>query len=359
MWHVCEEAEAADVRHFDGELNGCDTMLWENKLNEYAQDLLRRFPFQRQEIEKWWNVCRIQFPIYVAFWQKHPDMLNRVPLLQERVFDVSYDLPSGRIVRLRGKWDSVDLVDGGIILQENKSKGDIDEQQIKRQLTFDLQTMLYLVALEKLKIDSETMNTDDFLPDEMLHKSIKGIRYNVVRRPLSGGKGTIVQRESTKGTKCIKCKGSGQLSGLNNLVSCPKCRGVGRIGGKPAETKEAYFERLATYIRNEPETYFMRWNVGVTPSDIQRFRKECLDPTLEQLCDWWQWIRKSPTDPFGPNNGCEDELDRSVRSNIHFRMPFGVYSPLLDGGSTDVDEVLLSGSEAGLRRVDDLFPELK
>jgi hypothetical protein len=40
-------------------------------------------------------------------------------------------------------------------------------------------------------------------------------------------------------------------------------------------------------------------------------------------------------------------------------MPYGVYSPLLDGGSTDLDEHLLTGSEVGLRRVDKLFKELQ
>ena len=72
-------------------------------------------------------------------------------MLQEQVCDVPYNLPSGRVVRLRGKFDSVDLIDGGIYLQENKTKGDIDKIQVERQLSFDLQTLMYSVALHKMK----------------------------------------------------------------------------------------------------------------------------------------------------------------------------------------------------------------
>jgi hypothetical protein len=39
-------------------------------------------------------------------------------------------------------------------------------------------------------------------------------------------------------------------------------------------------------------------------------------------------------------------------------MPFGVYSPLLDGGGTEYDEYLSTGSTVGLVRTDRLFKEL-
>jgi len=147
MWHACEEslAAAAPTRSPN----------WEHALADYADKLARHYPTQRQQIEHWWNVVRIQFPLYIDYWKRHPDTLARRPLLQEQVFDVPYLLPSGRTVRLRGRWDSVDLVGGGdragVWLGENKTKGDIREGQIKRQLLFDLQTLFYTIALQRLQ----------------------------------------------------------------------------------------------------------------------------------------------------------------------------------------------------------------
>jgi hypothetical protein len=138
MWHACEESLA---EHGDGK--------WPFALAEYAKGLLAKYPFSRDDVEKWFEVCRTQFPVYIDFWRKHPDVVARKPLLQERAFDVPYKLPSGRTVRLRGKWDSVDLVGDGVWLMENKSKGEIDEEQLRKQLKFDLQTLFYITALRE------------------------------------------------------------------------------------------------------------------------------------------------------------------------------------------------------------------
>lgn len=143
MWHVCEEALAAGKDYQSG-------------LQAHGVAMMERYPFHREEIEKWWNVCIVQFPEYVKYWSEHPDVKNRTPLMQEQVFDVPYILPSGRVVRLRGKWDSVDLISDpeqpcGIYLQENKTKGDIDKIRVERQLHFNLQTIVYIIALQKMK----------------------------------------------------------------------------------------------------------------------------------------------------------------------------------------------------------------
>ena len=138
MWHVCEEALAA-------------LRSWEDALLDHTNQQLNKYPLQREEIEKWCRVCKIQFPEYIKYWSEHPDVKNRTPLMQEQVFDVLYTLPSGRVVRLRGKFDSVDLIDGGVFLQENKTRGDVDKLDIERQLKFDLQTLMYSLALHKMK----------------------------------------------------------------------------------------------------------------------------------------------------------------------------------------------------------------
>jgi hypothetical protein len=324
MWHICEEAAASEVSHFKGELSGTDTTLWTDKLQEYTVQLCDYYPLDRQHVLKWYEVCKLQFPLYIQHWSKHPDMLNRTPLLSEKCFSVRYQLPSGRTVLLRGKWDSVDLVKdsmystdmGAIWLQENKTKGDINEQLLKKQLTFDLQTMLYLTALQEEQYRQEDSTVKAKLEGKF--RPIHGVRYNVVRRPLSGGKGNIIQHKPSK--------------------SNPQ-----------GETTEQYYARLAQYIKDEPETYFMRWNVLVSQQDIDKFKHQCLNPLLEQLCDWWLVMS---------NYDKSSEIWEAPVNHIHFRMPYGCYNPLTEGGETDLDKYLQTGSEAGLQRVTNLFPEL-
>jgi hypothetical protein len=292
MWHVCEEHHEED---------------WIVPLREYCRDLMVKYPTQGQEIDKWYNVCKTQFPIYLEYWAEHADVKQRKVLLPEQVFSVHYDLPSGRCVRLRGRWDSVDLIGrgkgSGIYLQENKTKGDIVEEQMKRQLQFDLQTMFYLTALWE--------------DDVSLEKSapIRGVRYNVIRRPLAGGTGSIRPHQATK--------------------------------TKEAETMADFYARLGSIIREQPEHFFMRWRAEILPSDVERFKREFLDPTLERLWDWWEWIVADPDAPFRPNE-----------HGIHYRYPYGVWNPLLEGRSSELDEYLATGSRTGLVKADKLFGEL-
>jgi hypothetical protein len=205
-------------------------------------------------------------------------------------------------VDLIGKSKSV-----GIYLQENKTKGDIREQLIQRQLGFDLQTMTYSVAL---------LNDPWLEASGYSKKDFKGVRYNVVRRPLSGGKGTI---------KMLEAKGN-----------------------RPAETETEYYGRLQRYFIDEPEYWFMRWRVELTPQDIQRFEREFLQPCLEQICDWWEWVAASPDGHFRPDE-----------HGHHYRTPYGIYSSIAEGGSTDLDEYIATGSDLGLTRGNKLFSELQ
>lgn len=322
MWHVCEEAHSRN----EGAVGIVEA------LHKHTAEQLRLYPLQAEDIEKWHNVCAVQFPEYVKYWQEHPDVKNRTPLLQEQAFDVPYSLPSGRVVRLRGRWDSVDLIreesEGllgrhqtareGIWLQENKTKGDIDKLQIERQLKFDLQTMMYLIALECLQNLSKSGHTDDPLPDECLDYPILGVRYNVVRRPLSGGKGNI-KPHIAKQTKAGKYT--------------------------PAETDEQFYERLRRdYLADEPDYWFFRVRGEISQRDIKVFKSTCLDPLLETMYSWHESVCGS---------------GEFVAPPMNYRTPFGVYSALEEGGATEYDAYLETGSEAGLRRVTGLFLELK
>lgn len=302
MWHLCEEGYSTDRK----------SDLWVGMLRDYCRNLCRRYPTQQEQIQHWYNVCCTQFPIYLDYWAKHADEKGRTSLLREQVFDVPYRLGSGRMVRLRGKWDGVDLIGkgkgAGVYLREHKTKGDIKEEMLRRQLYFDLQTMTYVMVM------------DHWPAKDWREKPIKGIIYNVVRRPLSGGKGSIRKHQATK--------------------------------TKPEETEEEFYARVGGIISEDPGHFFMRWRVELTPGDVLRFRRECLDPLLERLCDWWEWIKENPRDPWTPEGA--DSVNR-----LHFRYPFGIFNALTEGGASEMDEYLASGSQVGLTQASTLFRELE
>src|SRR5690606_23846750 len=107
-------------------------------IKNHAMELCKLYPMQKSQIQHWWQVCKTQFPIYLDYWKKHPDVKNRKTILPEYTFKVPYKLPNGTTVYLRGKFDSVDSIGGKIYLQENKCKGDIDQNALTQQLRFDL-----------------------------------------------------------------------------------------------------------------------------------------------------------------------------------------------------------------------------
>jgi hypothetical protein len=319
LWHLCEEGFA---KSWNGDWKKFPLFL------DYVQELTRKYPLARAEIDKWYNVIKTQFPLYIEHWKKHPDTSKTTHLLQEHVFDIPYKLPSGRVVRLRGKWDGVDLIEDergkGIYLFETKTKSEIDQEKISRQLTFDLQVMLYLVALERFdwRTQFDIMKGNSPL-SIWTNAPIRGVRYNVVRRPLSGGKGTIVQK---KGSKNVR-----------------------------PETKEEFYGRLRGIISDSPTDFFARWKVEITPRDIRRFRERCLDPILESLCDWWEYI-STAVDPFDTR---KDGWEKKEYNPHHWIHPHGCENSIDTYGATDVDEYLTNGSMAGLTVTDSLFKELE
>lgn len=293
MWHLCEETIENETH-------------WSETLRNYAADLCEKYRSQQEQINLWYDVILRQFPIYVKYWEKHPDVKKKIPLYKEQVFCVPYRLPDGRTVLLRGKWDAVDRLKekkvSGIYLQENKTKGDINEEDLKKQLTFDLQTMLYIVALE----------TD---PGVVITDPVAGVRYNVIRRPLSGGKYSIRQRQPS--------------------ASNPR-----------GESLDEYCDRLGDLIAEDPQYFFMRWRVEVSPDDVTKFKEQFLTPILTRLCDWYEWVTTA-NNRWSPEN------------RIHYRTPFGIYNVITEGGKTPLDYYLETGSEVGLVRNTALFTELQ
>lgn len=228
MWHVCEEALAGSAN------KNCQGII-DQALLVYCKSLIAKYPLSQEQIDHWYKMCKEFFPLYVKHWSEHPDVKDRTPLFQEQTFDVPYKLPSGRVVRLRGKWDSVDLIGNAkkslMYLQENKTKSAIDVVKLQRQMKFDLQTMLYCVSL--------TQGMEQKLVDPY---PFGGVRYNVIKRSA---------HKSTE-SALKKFEDDSKASRLNE--------------------------------------WFARLKVEISPADVLKFRHECLDSLLEQLLDWYGWV---------------------------------------------------------------------
>lgn len=324
MWHTCEQALANSANPIVN--NPVATAPWHKALIGYCQKLAKQFPMRQVDINHWYNICLTQFPIYVNWWKKHPQVINRVPMLQETEFKIPYKLPSGRTVVLRGKWDAVDTCgkakdsDYGIYLQENKTKGELDAKLLRRQLAFDLQTNLYLVALSELECVKSV--------------PIRGVRYNVVRRPLAGGKGSIRQK-----------KNQTEAEFYDELGEIMK----GAVGQEWGVMPDEHF-------------FFMRWNVQITSADLEKFKVQTLNPVLEELCDWYAWVTTGDIwDPYRvvgihPPIGRPQSDERIVSSSVHFRTPLGVYFD--NDRISPEDEYISSGDKLGLERQTVLYREL-
>lgn len=311
MWHTCEEAVAGGTN-------------WQAALKNYCAGLIGKYGNKTSyEINKWYRCCLIEFPIYINYWRGHADEKKRQQIYQEKVFCVPYQLPSGRIVWLRGKWDSVDLILRFIWIKENKTKSEVDAEKLARELPFDLQSMIYVTALI---LHLQQLPTFE-LPEQLrghsaskLVEVVKGIRYNVVRRPLSGMKFSIKQK---------------------------KGRGNAKVG---AETTDQFYQRLGTVITENQKEFFVRFNMEITIAELTNFQMHCLNPVLEQMCDWWESIEADPFNPWVNANGFNKH---------HYFFPYGTYNPALEGRSGPFDNYLATGDERGLVRTDKLFTELQ
>lgn len=256
---------------------------WQAAMQAEAVRQAKRYPLDRDAVNQSYALCRMLF----EEWQAYRQTLNEkpaVPVWREKVFDVPYTLPDGTVVRLRGKMDGGDRIGPDVWLNEHKTRSQLDRADTERQLTFDLQTMFYLTALHAQKVYPA------------------GVKYNVVRRS----------------THKVTAKDGG-------------------VAG--------FVERIRQMVREQPDEWLGRWTVHVTRADVQRFRAECLDPLLKQLCCWYAAV-----------TGGVGALVPTWAQ--HWRHPFGSVNWVDEAGGTDMDEYLSTGSTVGLSRCDRLFDEL-
>lgn len=160
-------------------------------------------------------------------------------LAAESVFRVPYIFPDGRQTFLNGMFDGVfEDARGGIWLLETKTKSRIDEEGISAILPLDRQVNIYLHALR-----------------EMYGPKVRGVLYNVVRRP-------------------------------------------GNRLGK-TETIAAFAQRIAEDIKKELGSghYFIRWEMRLSKKESEVWLRECLDKELADVRAWWEGTRPHYMNP--------------------------------------------------------------
>ena len=279
-------------------------------MTDYTAMLKATYPSDLEDIDKWYTLACHQFERYARHWIK--DDLKIHSILQEETFAVPYELPSGRTVLLRGKWDSAYRANGYLYLQENKTKGYINENQLSKVLFEDFQSMFYIIALSH------------YYPDD----TVAGVLYNVIRRPLAS-KFSIRPKKDEK------------------------------------DDIYKFYSRVGEEIGNKPDHYFLRWNVDICKADITRFKKQVFHPILESLCDWWDSIKLRPFDPWHTYLKHRDlEGNRVVRklsrkpNHLHYRRPFNLFDPNLLQMADSHFRLITTGSPIGLEKIQTLFPEL-
>ncbi len=94
----------------------------------------------------------------------------------------------------------------------------------------------------------------------------------------------------------------------------------------------------------------MRNGTRFGAGDIAAFKEQFLNPFLEHLAWWYEEVTGG--DPVR-------QITDYGYPSTNYRTPFGIYNPLQEGGATEVDEYLATGSTVGLHRAESLFPELQ
>ena len=144
----------------------------------------------------------------------------------EKQFSVPYTYPDGKKTRIRGTRDGVfQDKNGDVWVFDTKCRSVIIEEDIEDTLPLDLQQMLYLWAYEQ-----ET------------EKVAAGTVMNIIRRP-----GHRLGRDESLGV---------------------------------------FFKRVGKEVEKKPDHYFLRFKMEVTGSDMIHWRREVLDPLMQDVRNW-------------------------------------------------------------------------
>jgi hypothetical protein len=213
------------------------TIRWKILNPFYEKRSVKMDKLEKEKLAIILSTVEIVFKEYAKHWESHDREFSY--LFHEKSFQVNHMTDAGYAIPLRGRWDAAYIdSQNKLWLMENKTKGQIDEEGIMTALPQDLQTMLYVHALQK-----------------HTGREVAGVLYNVIRRPL--------------------------------------------LRQKKSETVMEFTTRVQDDILTRPSYYFMRWKVELLQEDITNWVNRTLNPILNQVALWWQGIKDDPFDPWG------------------------------------------------------------
>jgi hypothetical protein len=303
LWHVCEETAHA----------GKD---WRLAAKSYAVKLRTKYPNAHTQIDYWTAICIATFEVYWSL--PSSKMKQHDSVLQEQPFAVPIRRFPGDVepVILRGKFDSIFCDNKNRWwLQENKTKGEIDEEAIPLVVDQNFQTMIYLYALVWYATNSYGAYVNAPWTEHHTHRLIRDRVTKDVRFNLGG---TVYN--------CIRRPLSKQHA----------------IRQKKSESQEGFIKRIASNFRDNPKDYFFRWTTDVNYDTVIAYANNTLNPIVTQLANWYAECQR--IGPIPPH---------------HWRTPFGIYNNLASGLRGDYWDYFARGSQRNLITVTDLFPELK
>lgn len=161
----------------------------------------------------------------------------------EDKFNVPYQVRGYRKVNLLGRFDEIiDMGDGTIGIQENKTKKTINYDLLESTIPYNLQTMMYAIAAQ-LKYK----------------KRVSKIIYNVIRRP--------AHSQSKK------------------------------------ETYQEFIERLDAEMEAKPKHFFYRVEYPLSQQVLDQWKRRTFDPLLVSLIQWWESVKNDPFSPWEDADG--------------------------------------------------------
>jgi hypothetical protein len=312
MWHEIKEAYRTKRD-------------WKKSLGDYRDKLWAKYPANIAEINKWAYICAGQFMVWLNRPRPAvtPQRVKEHQLITEDTFRVEYILPSGRPIIFRGKYDSILLAGNSLYIEDDKSKGYIDELAISGTLLGNLQMGVYHTAARqslqqddkgKYRIYGLTKRGSVEVPASATKPYFAGTRYQVVRRPLNEKFPPVRQ--------------------------------------KSKETDKEFWDRLIQHIAGNYDYYFKTMPAMMSTSALNSFKLKILHPICEELLDWWDFMVECKFDPWTSPHG-------SHNNRLHYQTPWGVYNSLFGGFRGDFFEYLTKGSDRALVKLQTLFPELE
>jgi len=206
---------------------------------------LKKFDLKDQQSFQQTNgLCNV---VLKRYYQHYKTDVNMNWLAVEQVFSMPYKLRNGITIQIRGKFDGVFRnKNGELWLFESKTKGDIKDKVTLDRLGFELQVMVYMLALEYVYKEKP-----------------KGVLYNLIKKPGQEYSGTYYR--------------------------------------KP-ETLPEFFARVDKHIKENPNDYFYRHPQSIPWKDVEEYRDIDLDYILERL---YEWQNENPKNSFRNTASCK------------------------------------------------------